>query len=440
MARAGKLRWAFAGLVCCSTAFAADGIDALFDLDTPLGATGQGGSGIRWSGYSEFSAAYTTPEPAHWSKLRARLEMAGSGQLSERAKFKLAGRLDGNGAFDLESQHYGGAVRRDQRAEFSVREAYIDTSAGDWEFRLGRQHVVWGEMVGLFLADVVSARDRRDFFPVELEGMRIPQWATRAEFFAGDTHLEALWVPFPSFDEIGKLGADFYPFPLPPGASVHEVKPGHELGNTNWGLRASHLLQGWDMSLFFYRSLDISPTLYRTALAPLPTFELRHERIRQAGATVSKDFGSFVFKAESVHTHGRKMNTADPAAPFGLAASDTLDYAVGIDLPLRNVWRFNVQHYGRVVFRHDDAMGTDRLESGLTALANRKFGEKFEAEIQVVSGINRRDYLIRPKVVWHITQEWRSQLGVEVFGGRSRGLFGAFDNRDRVYFDVSRWF
>ena len=63
---------------------------------------------------------------------------------------------------------------------------YLDMPVGDVELRLGRQHIVWGEMVGLFFADVVSARDMREFFTQEFDQQRIPQWAARAEYFKND--------------------------------------------------------------------------------------------------------------------------------------------------------------------------------------------------------------------------------------------------------------
>ena len=68
-------------------------------------------------------------------------------------------------------------------------------SAGNWDFRLGRQHVVWGEMVGLYFADVVSARDQREFILPDFDQMRTPQWAGRAEYFSDDFHAEILWIP-----------------------------------------------------------------------------------------------------------------------------------------------------------------------------------------------------------------------------------------------------
>ena len=83
-------------------------------------------------------------------------ELAAQGSLSEQVKWKASARLDYNAVFDL-TDFYPADVRHDQRFNLLLRENYIDASAGDWDFRLGRQHIVWGEMVGLFFADVVSA-------------------------------------------------------------------------------------------------------------------------------------------------------------------------------------------------------------------------------------------------------------------------------------------
>lgn len=437
----GRLLLAVAAGALCASAWAADDadLDALFDLDG--GAKGAAaGSGIRWGGYTEFAAAYTTPDPGHWSKLRGRLELSANGRLGEHTKWKLSARADVDPAYEIERNFYPEAVRDDQRADFMLRENYLDVDAGDWVFRLGRQHVVWGEMVGLFFADVVSARDMREFFLPEFEVLRIPQWAGRAEYFAGDTHFELLWIPVPSFDDVGKPGADFYPFPLPAGTPVRERKPERGLGNTNWGLRVSQLVGGWDLAAFYYRSLDVSPTLYRVGVAPMPRYELRHDRIDQIGATMSKDMGSFVLKGEAVHTHGRSFVTNDPTAAFGLKASDTLDYVVGVDVPVRDVWRVNAQVFSRAFFDHDPGFAFDRNESGWSLLLNRRLGDDLEAEVLLVSSFNRSDYMLRPKVMWRISPEWRGQVGLDLFGGRKDGIFGRFDDSDRVYMELRRWF
>lgn len=415
-------------------------LDALFDLGPADAAQGQASaaSGLRLSGYGELGAARTYGDDARWSHLRARLELGASGKLGNRARWKLVARGDGDAAFDHEDQYYPAAVRRDQRRDGIVREAWVDFGAGDWEFRLGRQHIIWGEMVGFFFADVVSARDMRDFLLPELETIRIGQWAARAEYFGEDSHFELIWVPRPSYDNIGKPGADFYHFPgIPAGTRIKEHKPGASLSNSNWGARYSQLINGWDLSAFYYRSSDITPTLAFNPQAM--ALELRHDRIRQFGGTFSKDLGSFVLKGEVVHTHGRKLNLHQPGA-LGLKASDMVDYAFGVDIPYGDDWRFNVQYFARWLGSHHRDMLFDREERGLTFQVVREIGSTLELELLAATSINRSDYMIRPKLTWKFAPEWRAVAGADIFHGPSQAMFGRFAEQDRVYLELRRWF
>ena len=129
-------------------------------------------------------------------------------------KWKLGARVDADPVY-YSSNFYPDPVKRNQRLDVFYRETYLDFSAGDWDFRLGAQQIVWGEVVGLFFADVVSAKDDREFLLPSFDIIRIPQGAARAEYTAGDSHVELVWIPIPVFDKIGKPGADFYPAPLP---------------------------------------------------------------------------------------------------------------------------------------------------------------------------------------------------------------------------------
>lgn len=394
------------------------------------------GASVRFGGYAEFASAYAFDSPGHWSKLRARVDVAASGLTAGGQGFKFGVRGDVDAAY-LNDRHYPQAVRRDQRSDAMIREAYLDFDADKWAFRLGRQHVVWGEAVGMFIADVVSARDTREFSLGEFDAMRIPQWAARAEHFGESSHLEFIWIPYPSYDEFGEPGADFHPFPGLDltGIPVRHVKPGHSLAETNWGLRASRLWKGWDMSAFFYRSNDTSPVLLTTDTG----FELHHDRISQLGATFSKDVGTFVLKGEAVHTDGRRYMSTDPAAPLGVKPSSAIDYVVGVDIP-RGEWRLNAQIFGRQMLDHDPSFPFDRSETGYTLLFNRQLGSRFEVEAMYASSFNRSDYMLRPRVVWNIMQQWRAAFGLDLFGGSEHGVFGRYRNNDRVYLETRYWF
>ena len=41
---------------------------------------------------------------------------------------------------------------------------------------------------------------------------------------------------------------------------------------------------------------------------------------------------------------------------------------------------------------------------------------------------------------WNITQTWKLQLGVDIFGGDHQGYFGRFEDSDRVFFSLKNWF
>ena len=411
-------------------------------------------SASRWRGFFQGELAYHDRGPAHWSKAMGRLELGTQGRLAQGGKWKLSGRVDYNAIFDLDD-HYARAVRKDQRAEFQVRESYVDFAAADLEWRIGRQHIVWGEMVGLFFADVVSAKDLREFVLPDFQVLRIPQWAARAEHFGDDFHAELIWIPFPSYNEMGrpgvpggKAGADYFAYPAVPlwdgGNRVvpnvltwHE--PAHRLSHTNYGLRLSTLRNGWDVAGFLYSSMDSMPT-YRlqgkTLIAPgFVSYDYRaeHRRIHQAGGTLAKDLGPFVLKGEAIYTHGRRYNVRDPLDPDGLVRQQTLDWVVGFDFNPGADTRINTQVFQRIYFDHDDRIVPDRVENGFSLLANHKFAHNWTIDALLVHSLNRSDWMFRPKLIWNFRQDWRMTLGADIFGGPDDGFFGQFDKRDRVY-------
>jgi len=381
--------------------------------------------------------AHTYADPEHFSKAKLRTELSRTGQFNEYLKWKISGRFDYDAAYDL-SNFYPSAVRQDQRYDFFVRENYVDISAGNFDFRLGRQHVIWGEMVGLFFADVVSAKDMREFVLPAFDVLRIPQWAARAEYSKNDMHAEFLWIPVPTLDEIGEPGADFYPGPLRGVASyLPEDRSGRNVGNSNYGVRLSQLKSGWDVSAFYYHSLDASSTFYRVSGFNEPlVFQPRHDKIDQLGGTFAKDFGSVVLKGELIYTDGRKFNVSRPTAENGLVIQNTLDYVLGLDFSLPAETRLNLQFFQRVFFAHDPGLFLDRFENGASILLNAKLWRKLEAQALMIHSLNRNDWMFRPRLSWNLEKNWRWAVGADIFGGQSTGLFGRFNHNDRVYTEL----
>ena len=381
------------------------------------------------TGFYQNDLAYTYASPGHWSRFNNMLDLAVSGT-SGGLGYKLGGRVNYDPIYDL-TDYYPSAVKDDQRFEAMVREAYLDFNAGDFEFRIGRQHIVWGEVVGLFVADVVSAKDLRQFVLPDFDVIRTPQWAARAEYYGGNFHAEAAWIPSMTYNDIGKPGAEFYPFAIPTGASVaKEQKPGG-IDDSGYGLRLSYLQSGWDLTGFYYSANDlnaaferVSPTLYQ----PI------HKRIHQTGLTVSKDLGPMIFKGEAVHTRDRLFSTFDSADADGLVKQNTLDWLLSLEWSFPEETRFNTQLFQRYYFDHDANIGADQAESGISfLLSTQAIHPRLEPRLLFLHSLNRSDYSAQLKLTWRATGNWRLAMGVDVFEGSPNGLFGYYDSTDRVY-------
>jgi len=412
----------------------------------PGGESGDAGKKSRFQGFIQQETAYTYADPGHWSTAVVRAQLGTTGQFSNGMKWKASVR----GEFDpvyAWGDFYPDAVRNDQRLYGLIGETYVDTSFKGWDLRLGRQNIVWGEMVGLFFADVVTAKDLRHFILPTFDVVRIPQWAARAEYFFKESHLELIWIPYASFDRIGKPGAEFYPFQVPaPNGFANTFRddqlPARSLENSNFGGRVSTLINGWDLSAFHYRSMDTNATYYRDITLTGPssgiiTYTPRHDRIAQTGGTLTKDLAdAIVLKAEAVYTSGRSFNVTRIAQPNGVVQKDTIDYAVGLDFTLPADGRINTQFFQRHFFGHDRDMLQDSFESGLTFLYQRKFQQKWEAELLWIQSLNRWENLIRPRLTWRPEPNLRVSAGVDVFAGPVEGFLGRFANRDRIYVET----
>ena len=400
-----------------------------------------------WSGkltaFLQVEAAYTYPEPDHLSKAKNILRLQTEGRLTDRIKWQASGHLQYDAVFDL-GDFYPEQVEEDQEFEGYFHETFLDISVGDFDLRLGRQHVIWGEAVGLFFADVVSAIDLREFVLPDFDLIRIPQWAMRAEYFRGDFHGEALWIPIMTYNDIGEPGAEFFPFPPPPPTGFaavfeKEATPSDALRNSAGGIRFSFLKAGWDTALFYYTSMDRDPAFSRRiVLAPQPAFVFTpvHERIHQAGATLGKDLGPAVFTAEVVYTLDRLFSVTRISDSDGLVRQDLLDYILGIDYVLGQ-HSFNIQFFQRYFPDYDADMIPSETESGFTIrLATDALHPDIEPEVLWIFGLNEGDWLLQPKISWTPHPNWRAAIGADIFDGAPNGLMGQFDEKDRIYVEV----
>ncbi len=401
------------------------------------------GTGPAVFGFLHSKLAYTFADPEHWSLFKNTLEAGAKGELGGGVKWRASGRVMADPVYEW-SDFYPDRVGEDQRFEAQVWETYLDVPAGEWELRIGRQHIVWGELVGLFVADVVSARDLREFLLPDLDLIRIPQWAARAEYFGDSWHAEAIWLPYMTYDEIGKPGADFYPFrpPSVPGFANRiqkEDQPHGGLDDSAYGVRVGYQGSGWDTSLFYYSSRNRFPSFERHVdlAASEIVYRATHERVDQVGATFATDLGPAVLKGEVAYALNRPVETTAASDTDGLVDQNVLEMALGADFHFEEDTRVNLQLYQQRLADREPGVVLDAVDTAFSLLANSRWLDPHVVpEVLYIRNLDRNAWNVQARVTWEFQQDWKLIGGISAYGGKSDTLLGQFDQTDRVFGEV----
>lgn len=422
-----------------------ESVDDLFGTEDQTSAPNNRGAAItdQVEGFFQNELGYTYPDPDRFSKVRNHLRLSLQGQVNETIKWKIGGHFIYDAIFDLDD-FYNVAVEDDQEFDARFHETFIDITTGKWAVRLGRQDIVWGEVIGLFFADVVSALDLREYILSDFDLMRIPQWAARAEYYGERGYLDILYVPYVTTDRSGAFGGDFYPIqggpPIGMAYSFLDEDEPEAFSDAGYGIRGALLRDGWDIALFYYTSPDKGSVFERRIVAgPTPTVTFReiHDRIHQLGATLAKDAGSGILKAEAVFTADRLNTVEDPFDADGLAKSNELRYLVGYELAF-DKHNFNVQFFQTWFTGHLPTMPQDEVESGFSLFfTTQALHPKVQPELLWIRSLNRNEWLLQGKVIWTVADNWRFVVGADIFDGPAAApLLGQYRDKDRVYYEL----
>ena len=173
-----------------------------------------------------------------------------------------------------------------------------------------------------------------------------------------------------------------------------------------------------------------------TGTQPAWVYQAQHSLIQQFGGTLGKDLGAAVLKAEAVYTRGRKVETVSAGASDGLVAQNMVDWIMGLEFALPREGRLNLQAFQRVYLNHDPGITADRRENGVSVYLYGKFSDQLDAQLLVIAGLNRSDWLVRPRIGWNFQRNWRATFGADMFRGSPAGMFGRYSGHDRAYGEV----
>jgi hypothetical protein len=392
-------------------------------------------------GITRSEVAHHIYSPSEFTKIMNQLTLTARGEFSSALRYRISGRTHYDAAYDI-GHYYSDSATSDQRAELELRDTYLDYSLGSWDLRVGKQQVVWGEAVGVFVADVVNAKDLREFILPDFDSIRIPEWGTNLEYTKNNFHSEFIVLPGIEFNKLGVVGSEFaYGLPLPASTAFtyHDAKaPKDGFENSKIGARLNYLWEGFDAGAFYLHSWTQSPVLYRAINSGSYDFDPQYKRLDTFGVTVSKEIKDIVFKGDFVYIPDDYFLVSNPVDQDGIVQSDHLVYLLSLDYMFLNKLDVNAQFIQDAIVSHNDSMiSKDKFNNAFSVRISRDFvNRKLQTELLMIYGVNAPDFLYQPKIKYSFMKSWQICVGADIFSGDSSGDFGYFRNKSRYYTEL----
>jgi hypothetical protein len=309
-----------------------------------------------------------------------------------------------------------------------LREAHLDLTLGPADIRLGKQLIIWGRADRLNPTDNLTPRNYTALMP-EDDDQRFGTIAAQLSYHFDSIWLTGIWLP--------KFTPSTVPIHKAPGLGFTEQIPD---SSRQWAVKLEQTSRAVDWSVSYFDGFDLIPDLGVGTVGPAQVnVLLRHFRTRVIGADAATALGHFGVHAEAAYTFTENPQGLDPLIPRPFF------YAVlGIDRTFFEYLNVNVQYYQRRIDHFSDPNAIsdpllravavqnaiwhnqlDASQHGVTVrISDKWFHEMLEAELAAIYDFTRRDYAVRPKIIYALSDHWKATLGADLFRGQAQSYYG----------------
>lgn len=353
----------------------------------------------------------------------------------------------GKGAFvtNLYAYQYGTEVV----PEIRIKQLFADVYFNNLDFRLGRQQIIWGKADGVFITDVVSPKDLREFLLPDFTEIREGVDALNTSIYVG-SHTFSL-VLSPAFrpttqPEDGSIWKPEMELPVNTvRIDITRQDVPLKLANSEAFFRWSAMLSAIDFELVGAWMWDDEPALHLNKYGHLSSngfildslvISPEHHRLAMGGGSFSTTMKGLVLKGEAGYYYGKMFRTSDPKVSDGIVEGNYLHYMAGASYTLKGI-DLHAQFIQKIILDHDEYHLDEQYQNMITALIHKSLlRETLHLDLFSYIGLNDADALIRPTVAYDISDGLKVTLGANIFLGDS-GYFGQFDDNDMMYLKLA---
>ncbi|MEW6618367.1 MAG: hypothetical protein AB1422_03280 [bacterium] len=304
----------------------------------------------------------------------------------------------------------------------SMREIYSDIYLHPFNLRVGKQIIQWGRADGVNPTDNLTPWDYTLLFPEDGD-LRSGIMALKINYYYGNTAFTGIYLPF--------FESNKFPLNYP----VIEELPSKSFQNGQYAFKIDSTGGVLDWSLSYFDGVDPMPDL---GLSTQGIIE-RYQRIKVIGgdfATILREFG---VRGEMAYFFTEDMDGDSP-----WKKNPYFFYIFGVDKTLWEDMYLNLQFMQRIVTNYKDPLNIqdsilrdiavkgaiinnqlDKVTNIVSLkIVDKMFYETLSTEISGIYNLTRRDYLIRPKIIYTLTDNLSSIIGTDIYKGKEDSFFG----------------
>ncbi len=213
-------------------------------------------------------------------------------------------------------------------------------------------------------------------------------------------------------------------------------RPSRVFKDSDFGLRWTAFVDGWDLTLNYLYHYDDLPVFYqRLTITPLGAtvfIDPQYKRSHLVGGTFSNAFGDLTIRGELAYSTDKRFLTTNPNDSNGVIKNDEFAYVLGFDWFGLEDSLISFQLFQSTIINPKSQLTRPETDTTITLLLNKDFfNETLSAEILFLHNLNDSDGLMRPKLTYEWQDDVKVWLGFDIFYGDNRGLFGEFSDNDR---------
>ncbi len=313
-------------------------------------------------------------------------------------------------------------------SEIELFDAFLEGKISDnFDFKIGRQVVVWGRSDTIRVTDILNPLDNRIPAMVDIEDLRLPVTMAKFDYFVGAWRITPIAVLEQRFTKNPPFGSDFYPLPIPRPSdkAYHDVTYALSIGGE---------FEGWDINFY---AADVHDDAGYVDMGD-PSMPYRHDKVQMYGTALNILSGSWLFKSEIAHFEGLKYTSTQEKEfsrtdlLFGFEYNGIADTMISYDIVTRNIHNYDPfllnemipvkEHTYQQAFRISSEFMNAALEANyLISLFGKKLDE---------GGYQRL------WITYELSDNTTLDAGVVDYIGGSV-FFDAINNNDRIFADIT---